>query len=124
MQFSSFHTLQLFKRRYIHCVITVLMLVFLCTKIAKPKLSSQVQSLVPFSLKMSFIVEEYAAGKGELPPRKRRSKNSIYVCTIEKALTLVNNLIDLDRLHEVNLVILRIVSFCLNFELNGFHVFS
>ena len=45
--------------------------------------------MAEFALKLDFIVEEYAAGKGSFPPRKRKM-NVVYVCTIEKAGSLVS----------------------------------
>lgn len=65
----------------------------------------QIWSLAPFALQLEFLVEEYAAGKGNLPPKKRRKKNSIYVATIEKGLALVRSLIEFDRLNEIGLIV-------------------
>ncbi|XP_046430491.1 helicase POLQ-like isoform X1 [Neodiprion fabricii] len=65
----------------------------------------KVRSLAPFALALDFLVEEYAAGNGQYPPRKRRRKHTIYVCTIEKGLGLVNSLIENQRLHEVGMVV-------------------
>lgn len=66
----------------------------------------KVWALSPFALGLNFLVEEYAAGKGGYPPRKRRHKRSVYVATIEKALALVNSLLELDRLKELGLVVI------------------
>lgn len=54
----------------------------------------KVWALSPFALDLKFLVEEYAAGKGSLPPRKRREKKSVYVATIEKALALFDSLLE------------------------------
>ncbi|XP_014219348.1 helicase POLQ-like [Copidosoma floridanum] len=66
----------------------------------------KIQSLTPFALGLNFLIEEYAAEKGHYPPRKRRSKTTIYVCTIEKAQSLINCLIELDRLNELGIVVI------------------
>lgn len=65
----------------------------------------KVWALSPFALQFEFLIEEYAAGKGCLPPRKRRKKNSVYIATIEKALALFDSLIEADRMDEIGLVI-------------------
>ncbi|XP_017776106.1 PREDICTED: helicase POLQ-like [Nicrophorus vespilloides] len=65
----------------------------------------KVWSLSPFAVDLEFLVEEYAAGRGNFPPRKRRKKNSVYIATIEKALGLINSLIENDRLNELGLIV-------------------
>ncbi|KAL0883560.1 hypothetical protein ABMA27_015714 [Loxostege sticticalis] len=65
----------------------------------------KIWSLSPFAIKLDFLVEEYAAGKGHLPPKKRRKKNSIYIATIEKGLALLRSLIELNRLDELGLIV-------------------
>lgn len=65
----------------------------------------QIWALAPFALQLEFLVEEYAGGKGHLPPKKRRKKNTIYIATIEKGLALVRSLIELNRLDEVGLIV-------------------
>ncbi|XP_043472655.1 helicase POLQ-like isoform X1 [Leptopilina heterotoma] len=65
----------------------------------------KVQSMSTFGLDMGFLIEEYAAGKGAYPIKKRRKKNSIYICTIEKALGVVNYLIEENRLDEIGTVV-------------------
>ncbi|XP_053599806.1 helicase POLQ-like [Plodia interpunctella] len=65
----------------------------------------KIWALSPFAVNLDFLVEEYAAGKGHIPPKKRRKKNSIYIATIEKGLALIRSLIELDRLHEIGLIV-------------------
>jgi POLQ-like helicase len=67
-------------------------------------------SLADFEDKWGIIIEEYAASKGRYPPIKRRSAQSIYVCTIEKANILVNSFLEQCRLNEIGLVIVDEVS--------------
>ncbi|XP_039302244.1 helicase POLQ-like isoform X2 [Solenopsis invicta] len=65
----------------------------------------KVQSMAVLALKLGFLIEEYAGTKGRYPPVKRRRKNSIYICTIEKALGLVNSLIETKRLSEIGIIV-------------------
>ncbi len=44
----------------------------------------QVKSLTQFAVELGFLVEEYAASRGQIPPRNRRKKKSVYIATIEK----------------------------------------
>ncbi|KAG5320009.1 HELQ Helicase, partial [Acromyrmex heyeri] len=64
-----------------------------------------VQSIAILALKLGFLIEEYASTKGRYPPVKRRRKNSLYICTIEKALGLVNSLIETKRLTEIGIIV-------------------
>lgn len=65
----------------------------------------KVWALSPFALQLDFLIEEYAAGKGSLPPRQRRKKRSVYIATIEKALAMIDSLIENDRIQEIGLII-------------------
>lgn len=65
----------------------------------------KVQDLMPFATEFKFIVEEYCAGKGTIPPTKRRKKNVIYICTMEKAHILYDSLHENKRLEEVGLIV-------------------
>jgi POLQ-like helicase len=67
----------------------------------------KVQMLDPFGESLNFYVEEYAGSRGIIPPIKRqasKNKPTLYICTIEKAYSLLNSLLELDRLNELGLV--------------------
>lgn len=65
----------------------------------------KMQTMAPYAVEFDFLLEEYASIKGQYPPIKRRKKNSIYICTIEKALGLLNSLIETNRLNEIGMVV-------------------
>lgn len=65
----------------------------------------KVYALSPFAVALDFLIEEYAAGKGCLPPLKRRKKKSIYIATIEKGLALFDSLIEAKRANEIGLIV-------------------
>ena len=71
----------------------------------------QMRDLSVFALALGFSVEEYAANKGAIPPRKRR-KRCLYVATIEKASSLVNSLVETSRLDGVGIVVVDEVTRC------------
>ncbi len=65
----------------------------------------KVRSLAPFGLDLNFYVEEYVGGKGKYPPHRHSKKNSIYVCTTEKAAGLIDSLLDANRLMEIGMLV-------------------
>jgi len=63
-------------------------------------------------VELDFVVEEYAASKGQFPPRQRRKRRSLYVATIEKANSLINSLIEHSRISSLGLVVIdEVVNF-------------
>eukprot|EP00117_Sycon_ciliatum_P018140 scpid23865/ scgid16868/ Helicase POLQ-like; Mus308-like helicase; POLQ-like helicase len=65
----------------------------------------KVRSLVPFAAELDFLVEEYAASQGRIPPRKRRKKQTMYIATIEKANAVITSLLEAGRLSSLGLVV-------------------
>lgn len=59
----------------------------------------------PFAVELNFLIEEYAGGKGRYPPTRHRKKNTVFIATIEKALGLVNSLLEINRESELGLVV-------------------
>ena len=66
----------------------------------------KIKALTPFALELGFYLEEYAGPKGRFPPSKRRHKNTLYVCTIEKAHALFNSLVAEGREKELGLLVI------------------
>ncbi|ELU18559.1 hypothetical protein CAPTEDRAFT_161173 [Capitella teleta] len=65
----------------------------------------KVRIIGAFASELDFVVEEYAAGKGQIPPRERHKRNVLYIATIEKSSALVNSLIENKRMASVGLVV-------------------
>ncbi|KAK3796226.1 hypothetical protein RRG08_006796 [Elysia crispata] len=65
----------------------------------------KVRAITEFATQLGFIVEEYAGSKGRFPPTRRREKKSLYIATIEKAHSLVNSLIETDRISALGLIV-------------------
>lgn len=65
----------------------------------------KLQDLASIAVEYNFLLEEYCAGKGSIPCQKRRKKNVIYICTIEKAAILFDSLLEGKRLNEIGLIV-------------------
>ncbi|XP_030420849.1 helicase POLQ-like isoform X3 [Gopherus evgoodei] len=65
----------------------------------------KIWALSSFGIELGFLVEEYAGSKGRFPPIKRRKKKSLYIATIEKGHSLVNSLIETERVGDLGLVV-------------------
>jgi len=78
----------------------------------------QVRGLSAFAVELDFLVEEYAASKGQFPPHQRRKRQSLYVATIEKANSLVNSLTEHGRIGSLGLVVVDEVILCIFIEAN------
>ncbi|XP_077131890.1 helicase POLQ-like isoform X2 [Ranitomeya variabilis] len=65
----------------------------------------KVRGLSSFGVDLEFLIEEYAGSKGRFPPIKRRTKKSLYIATIEKGHSLVNSLIETERISDLGLVV-------------------
>lgn len=58
----------------------------------------KMKAFTPLGLELGFIVEEYAGGRGRIPPIRHRRKRCLYIATIERAASLVNCLTEQGRL--------------------------
>ncbi|KAH8402825.1 hypothetical protein KR222_001892, partial [Zaprionus bogoriensis] len=65
----------------------------------------KVSAMAPFAIALNFIVEEYTAGKGKCPPAQLRNRRTLFVASIEKGAVLMDSLIDVERPHEIGLVV-------------------
>uniref|UniRef100_A0A915JJA4 Helicase ATP-binding domain-containing protein n=1 Tax=Romanomermis culicivorax TaxID=13658 RepID=A0A915JJA4_ROMCU len=66
----------------------------------------KIKAFLPLGLECDFLVEEYAANKGRIPPIKHRRKKAVYIATIEKAHSLVNSLIESKTLSSLGLIVI------------------
>lgn len=62
------------------------------------------KGLAQLAVELDFLVEEYAGSRGRFPPIKHR-RRCLYIATIEKAHSLVNSLLEQDRLNSLGLVV-------------------
>ncbi|XP_037718740.1 helicase POLQ-like [Drosophila subpulchrella] len=65
----------------------------------------KVSAMSPFAIDLDFLVEEYTAGKGKCPPQPCRKRRSLFIASIEKGAVLMDSLIDVQRPHEIGLVV-------------------
>ncbi|CAD5114915.1 DgyrCDS3949 [Dimorphilus gyrociliatus] len=66
----------------------------------------KVKAFSNLSLEFNFSVEEYASAKGKIPPRKKRTRSSLFIATIEKANILINSLLETGREDELGIVVI------------------
>ncbi|GAB1607570.1 helicase POLQ-like isoform X1 [Argonauta hians] len=65
----------------------------------------KVKSLALLAVELNFHVEEYAGTKGRYPPINRHMKSTLYIATIEKAHSLINQFIELNRINTLGLMV-------------------
>ncbi|KAH8365770.1 hypothetical protein KR093_004238, partial [Drosophila rubida] len=65
----------------------------------------KVSAMAPFAIALDFIVDEYTAGKGKCPPQTQQKRRSLYIASIEKGAVLMDSLIEIERPHEIGLVV-------------------
>ncbi|CRK99220.1 CLUMA_CG012478, isoform A, partial [Clunio marinus] len=81
----------------------------------------KINDLMPFAVEFDFLLEEYCAGKGSIPPIKRRKKNTIFISTIEKSQILFDSLYENNRLNEVGMIVVDELHM-LGDEKRGYHL--
>jgi POLQ-like helicase len=61
----------------------------------------KIRTLSSLAVALDFSLEEYAGNRGSFPPRKRNSKNVMFIATLEKANGIANSLMQEGRLQEI-----------------------
>ncbi|XP_014782396.1 helicase POLQ-like [Octopus bimaculoides] len=65
----------------------------------------KVKAIAELAVELNFHVEEYAGSKGRYPPINRPQKGTLYIATIEKAHSLINQFIELNRMGKLGLMV-------------------